>query len=76
MAEITSRRQGEMIQTLFQVLETEPEGLQGKDAIATVESRLELTAFEKSTFPKNPDVARPEDPALFGLREWRMESDR
>lgn len=58
MAEITRRRQGEMIQTLFRILETEPDGLQAKDAIARVEGQLELTEFEKSTFPKNPDLVR------------------
>jgi restriction system protein len=45
MAEITARRQGEMIQTLFRILEGEPEGLQAKDAIARVEDMLELTEF-------------------------------
>src|SRR3954447_8159597 len=58
MAEITARRQGEMIQTLFRVLEAEPEGLQAKDAISRVEDKLELTEFEKATFPKNPDLVR------------------
>jgi restriction system protein len=58
MAEITARRQGEMIQMLFRILESEPEGLQAKDAITRVESKLELTEFEQSTFPKNPDLVR------------------
>lgn len=58
MAEITARRQGEIIQALFRILEAEPEGLQAKDAIARVESTLELTEFERSTFPKNPGLVR------------------
>jgi restriction system protein len=58
MAEITTRRQGEMVQTLFRILEVEPEGLQAKDAIARVEAEMELTDFEKSTFPKNPGSVR------------------
>ena len=58
MAEITTRRQGEMVQTLFRILSDEPEGLQAKDAIARVESAMELTPFEQSTFPKNPDIVR------------------
>jgi restriction system protein len=58
MAEITARRQGEMIQTLFQILEGESEGLQAKDAIARVEDRMKLTEFEKSTFPNNPGLVR------------------
>lgn len=58
MAEITARRQGEMIQTLFRILENEPEGIQAKEAITRVEGELELTEFEMSTFPKNPGVVR------------------
>jgi restriction system protein len=53
MAEITTRRQGQMIRALVEVLRDEPEGLQAKDAIAAVEARLELSEFEKGTFPKN-----------------------
>src|SRR5579859_7746574 len=58
MADVTTRRQGEMVQTLFRILSDEPEGLQAKDAIAHVESAMELTPFELSTFPKNPDIVR------------------
>ncbi len=58
MAEITSRRQGQMIQTLFRVLEAEPDGLQAKDAIARVEREMVLTPFEQSCFPNNPDLVR------------------
>jgi restriction system protein len=58
MAEITAHRQGQMIQALFRILESEPDGLQAKDAIARVEGELELTPFEKATFPKNPDSVR------------------
>jgi restriction system protein len=58
MADVTTRRQGEMVQTLFRILSDEPEGLQAKDAIARVESALEPTPFELSTFPRNPDIVR------------------
>jgi restriction system protein len=40
------------------VLTDEPDGLAAKDAIARVEQSMELTEFEKATFPKNPDVVR------------------
>ena len=58
MADITTRRQGEMIQTLFRILDKEPEGLQAKNAIALVQDEMELTEFEKETFPNNSDVVR------------------
>jgi restriction system protein len=58
MAEITARRQGEMVQALFRVLDGEAEGLRAKDAIARVESVLPPTPFEQATFPNNPGVVR------------------
>jgi restriction system protein len=58
MAEITIRRQGEIVQTLFRVLEPESEGLQAKDAIARAASGLQLTDYERDTFPNKPDVVR------------------
>lgn len=58
MAEITTRRQGEMIQTLFQILAAESEGLRAKVAIERVQEQLPPTEFEKSVFPKNPDLVR------------------
>jgi len=58
VAEITARRQGEMVQMLFGVLQAEPEGLQAKTAIARVADAMELTDFEKSTFPKSPGETR------------------
>ncbi len=47
-----------MIRTLFGILANEPDGLQAKDAIARVEASMELTPFERSTFPKNPELVR------------------
>jgi restriction system protein len=58
VADITIRRQGEMLQTLFRVLAAEPDELQAKDAIARVEQSMHLTDFEKATFPKNPHLVR------------------
>lgn len=58
MAEITARRQGEIVQTLFKILEAHSEGLQAKDAIAAVKAAMVLTPFEQATFPKNPNEVR------------------
>jgi restriction system protein len=58
VAEITTRRQGEIIQTLFRILSGEPEGLRAKVAIERVEEQMELTDYEKATFPKNPGHVR------------------
>lgn len=58
MAEITTKRQGEIIQTLFRILKLEPEGIRAKDAIARLEDEMELSEFERSYFPNNPDSIR------------------
>jgi restriction system protein len=58
MANVTTRRQGEMIQTLFRVLETAEEGLQARDALSLVEDALPPTDFERATYPNNPDLVR------------------
>lgn len=58
MAEITSRRQGEMIQALFHALSEEGDGLRAKEAVARTEEGLTLTDFERATFPNNPGVVR------------------
>jgi restriction system protein len=58
VAQITTRRQGEILQTLFRVLADESDGLAAKDAIARTEQSMALTDFETATFPNNPDVVR------------------
>jgi restriction system protein len=58
VAEITTQRQGEMLRNVFEVLSYEDDGLQAKDAIARVETLMELTPFERATFPRNPDLVR------------------
>jgi restriction system protein len=58
MAEITTKRQGEIIQTLFRILEQEPEGLRAKDAIAKLEAEMVLSDFERAYFPNSPGTPR------------------
>ncbi|HXR29740.1 MAG TPA: restriction endonuclease [Solirubrobacterales bacterium] len=58
MANVTTHRRGEILQNLFRILASEPEGLQAKDAIGRLEAAMELTEFEKSRFPNNPDLVR------------------
>jgi restriction system protein len=58
MPEITTRRQGEIVRTLFGILAKEPEGLQAKEAIARVQDAMVLTPFELSTWPSSPGEVR------------------
>lgn len=50
MADVTRRRTGELLRALFEILIQSPEGLQARDALAALASRVELTEFEKGTY--------------------------
>jgi len=51
MAEITRRRTGEMLRTLFGILLASPDGMQARDALAALEQHLTLSEYEKGKFP-------------------------
>lgn len=51
MAEVTRRRTGELVRTLFQILLSEPEGIQAKDALQRLEKSVTLTSYEAGPFP-------------------------
>lgn len=65
MAEITSKRRGELVRKVIEVLRDHPEGLQAKDVLKQVEASIVLTAFEQSTYPNNPSVRRFEKIVRF-----------
>lgn len=50
MAEITRRRTGELLRTLFDVLKEAQEGLQARDALKALESRVTLTLYESGNY--------------------------
>lgn len=50
MAEITRRRTGELLRKLFDVLKEAPEGLQARDALKTLESRVTLSPYESGNY--------------------------
>ncbi|MBS0149851.1 MAG: Mrr restriction system protein [Nitrospira sp.] len=65
MAEITSKRRGELVQKVIEILKEHPEGLQAKEVLKLVEGSLALTPFEQSTYPNNPTVRRFEKIVRF-----------
>jgi restriction system protein len=65
MAEITTKRRGELVRKVIEVLKDHPEGLQAKDVLKQVEDSLTLTSFEQSTYPNNPTVRRFEKIVRF-----------
>jgi restriction system protein len=60
MAEITRRRQGELVRSVFEVLLEHPEGMPVSLLLKEVEQRLPPTPFEQSTYPRDPRVRRYE----------------
>ena len=65
MSEITSRRRGEILRKIFEILLTHPDGLKGRSVLANVEQELGLTGFERSEYPNRPEVRRFERIAHF-----------
>jgi len=65
MAEITRRRVGELQRGVFKVLLEHPDGLPAKEVLRRLEQVVPPTEFEKSNYPKRPDVRRFEKIARF-----------
>ena len=51
MAELDKKRRGELLRGVFDVLADNPEGIQAKDALAEVYTRIGATAFEAENYP-------------------------
>jgi restriction system protein len=65
MAEITRRRQGELLRAVFQALADHPEGLPANEVFPRVEQSVGSTEFERSEYPKQPGVRRFEKIVRF-----------
>jgi restriction system protein len=65
MAEITRRRQGELVRGIFEILLVEPEGLRARDVLERLEQVVPPTEFERSNYPNRPNVRRYEKIARF-----------
>jgi restriction system protein len=64
MSVLDKKRRGELLQAVFDVLADHPDGIQGRDALAEVENRIELTDHEKGSYPGS-DVRRFEKTVQF-----------
>lgn len=51
MPDITKRRTGELVQELFKVLRSQPDGMRAAQALQAVEQRIELTPYEAGDYP-------------------------
>lgn len=66
MAEITSRRRGELVRGVFAVLMDKPDGLPAAQVLKAVEQSVPPSEFEQETYPRNPSVRRYEKTIRFG----------
>jgi hypothetical protein len=64
-AEITMRRQGELVRGVFSILENYPEGFPARDVLAELERLVPPTEFENSDYPNRPGLRRYEKIARF-----------
>src|ERR1700752_734165 len=60
MADITRRRQGELVRGVFQLLLTQQDGLPAKDILRKIEQVVPPNVFEESDYPNRPGVRRYE----------------
>ena len=65
MAEITTKRRGELVRKVFEILLDNPDGLAAKEVLERTEKSSTLTEFEKSTYPSRPNVRRFEKIVRF-----------
>jgi restriction system protein len=65
MAEITGKRLGELVQTVFTILLQHPGGMRAKDVLAETEQSTTLSPYEKSDYPNQPGVRRFEKIVRF-----------
>lgn len=65
MAEITRRRSGELVRGVFKILLDFPDGLPAKSVLEKLIDVVPPTDFEKTTYPRQPNVRRYEKIVRF-----------
>ncbi len=56
MADITIQRTGELLRKLFEILIARPEGMRAKDVLDALQSKVELTEYEKGQFASGQGI--------------------
>jgi restriction system protein len=51
MPDLDRKRRGELLRGVFEVLADHTDGIRARDALAEVENRLGMTAFEAANYP-------------------------
>lgn len=58
MAEITPRRNGELLRAVFEILATEANGLQAKEVLSRLAGKMKFSEFEMGSYPSSPGQPR------------------
>ncbi|MCJ7563852.1 MAG: restriction endonuclease [Candidatus Aminicenantes bacterium] len=58
MADITKRRNGELLRVVVSILWDKPDGMQAKEVLEAVPHKIALTAYEKGSWASSPDTPR------------------
>jgi restriction system protein len=53
MAEITSKRRGEILRGIFKILMSEPNGMRAKEILQKLEIEIPPTEYEQGTYEKS-----------------------
>jgi restriction system protein len=51
MPDVTRRRTGELLRKLFEILMTQPDGMQAKEALNALAAAVDMTDYERGTYP-------------------------
>jgi len=65
VAELSNKRQGELVRGLFGILATQPDGMPARDALARLAEVVPPNAYESADWPKWPGVRRFEQVVRF-----------
>jgi restriction system protein len=65
LAKVTTKRKGELLQGVFQVLAESPEGLPARDVLARVQSIVPPNEFEQTEYESEPGTRRYEKMIRF-----------
>ena len=65
VADVSAKRQGELIRGLFGILAKNPDGLPAREALARLANAVPPTPYEAADWPKSPGVRRFEKMVRF-----------
>lgn len=65
MAEVTTKRTGELLRGVFKILLDAPDGMRGREVLCRLEKDVPPTSFEAREYPNSPGIRRYENIVRF-----------